>query len=129
MRYTTTAHAFFLQPPSVPSSFSVNNRLCPVNQTHTSILETRARDGGGEKKDVRHKDTTVCWVLARGRASFPRDRGAAAFAHKHTHTFRRTHTHTRARALHTLRLELRVPVFTKEPFHVCMTVSGPAGPK
>lgn len=104
MQYTTTTYAFFLQPLLVPSSFSVNNPLCPVNQTHTSILETHARDG---KKDVRHN---CGWVLVCDRASFPRDQEAAALAHKHTHIYIHTHAHM----LHTLCLELRVPLFTKE---------------
>lgn len=75
MQYTTTTYTFFLQPLPVPSSLSVNNPLCPIYQTLTTVLETCMC----WKKDVRGSRG---WVLVCDRASFPRDQGTAA----HTHT-------------------------------------------
>ncbi len=100
MQHTTATYAFFLQPLPVPSSLSVNNPLCPVYQTHASVLETQTCVG----KRMWDPTAVGCWCEIEPR--FPETQGTAAHAHRDTHT----HTHT----VHALCLELRVPLFTKE---------------
>lgn len=85
MQHTTATYTFFLQPLPVPSSLSVNNPLCPVCQTHTSVLETQACVG----KRMWDATAVGCWCAIEPR--FPVTQGTAAHAHKRTHA----HTHTR----------------------------------
>lgn len=83
MQYTTTTYTFFLQPLPVPSSLSVNNPLCHVYQTHTSVLEnTHTVPCLCWKKDVR---SNCGWVLVCDRASSFPETKEQLLTHINTH--------------------------------------------
>lgn len=108
-RYTTTTYTIFLQLLPVPSSSSVNNPLCPVCQTHSSVLETLTRDTHVLEKGCETQLRLGCWCEIQP-CSLVSQRPKNSCSNTHTHIYTQTSTHM----ARTLCLELRVPLFTKE---------------